>query len=111
MASSIRMLVTVIMCLNFAVLFGASSFTRDSLAATVEGIALMKSPDRQKVLFEGAKKEGKVIFYTALIVDQVVRPLKDAFEKEYPFIQVDFYRGNSENIAQRVINEYRAKRY
>ena len=107
----IRMLVSAIICLIIAVPFCASSFTGDSLAATVEGIALMKSQDRQKVLVEGAKKEGKIIFYTGLIVDQVVRPLKDAFEKEYPYLQVDFFRGNSENIAQRVILEYQAKRY
>jgi ABC-type Fe3+ transport system substrate-binding protein len=80
-------------------------------AATVAEIALMKSADRQKILVEGAKKEGKVSFYTGLIVDQLVRPLKGAFEKEYPFIQVDFYRGNSENVAQRVLLEYQAKKY
>ena len=44
----------------------------------------MKSADRQKLLVEGAKKDGKVTFYTGLIVDQVVRPLKEGFEKEYP---------------------------
>ena len=57
-------------------------------AATVEEIALMKSANREKLLVEGAKKEGKVVFYTGLIVDQVVRPVKAAFEKEYPFVQV-----------------------
>ncbi len=71
----------------------------------------MKSADRQKLLVDGAKKEGKVSFYTGLIVDQVVRPLKEGFEKEYPFVQVDFFRGNSENIARRVLSEYQAKRY
>jgi len=81
------------------------------LAATVDSVASMKSADRQKILVEGAKKEGQVIFYTGLIVDQVVRPLKDAFEKEYPFLQVDFFRGNSEAVAQRVLIEYQAKKY
>jgi ABC-type Fe3+ transport system substrate-binding protein len=82
-----------------------------SWGATVEDIALLQSADRQKLLIAGAKKEGKVMFYTGLIVDQVVRPLKEGFEKEYPFIQVDFFRGNSENIARRVLAEYQAKRY
>ena len=92
-------------------MLGAVFFAQISLAATVENVALMKSADRQKILVEGAKKEGKVSFYTGLIVDQVVRPLKEGFEKEYPFLQVDFFRGNSENIAQRVLAEYQAKRY
>jgi ABC-type Fe3+ transport system substrate-binding protein len=80
-------------------------------AATVEEIALMNRADRQKILVEGAKKEGKITWYTTLIVDQVVRPVKDAFEKEYPFIQVEFFRGNTERIVQRMIAEYQAKRY
>ncbi len=80
-------------------------------AATVEEIALMNRADRQKILVEGARKEGKVTWYTTLIVDQVVRPVKDAFEKEYPFIQVEFFRGNTERIVQRMIAEYQAKRY
>jgi len=73
---------------------------RQSVAASVEDVAMMKSADRQKILIEGAKKEGKLMWYTTLIVDQVVRPVKEAFEKEYPFIQVEFYRGNAENLEQ-----------
>ena len=80
-------------------------------AATVEEVALMKSANREKLLVEGAKKEGKVVFYTGLIVDQVVRPVKAAFEKEYPFVQVEFFRGNAERLAQKMLAEYQAKRY
>jgi Bacterial extracellular solute-binding protein len=98
-------------CWRLAVILGVISFTHLSSGASVEDVALMKSADRQKLLVEGAKKEGKVTFYTGLIVDQVVRPLKEGFEKEYPFVQVDFFRGNSENIARRVLTEYQAKRY
>jgi iron(III) transport system substrate-binding protein len=82
-----------------------------ALAASVEDVALLKSTNREKILVEGAKKEGKVSFYTGLIVDQVVRPVKDAFEKEYPFLQIEFFRGNSERVAQKVLTEYQAKRY
>jgi len=80
-------------------------------AASVEDVALLKSADRQKILVEGAKKEGKLTFYTTLIVEQVVRPMKDAFEKEYPFIQMEYFRGNSDRIAQKLFAEYQAKRY
>lgn len=92
----------------FALLFGG---LKEVIAASVEEIALLKSADRQKILIEGAKKEGKVSWYTTLIVDQVVRPLKAAFEKEYPFLQMEFFRANTENIVQRMISEYSAKRY
>lgn len=82
-----------------------------SPAASVQEIALLDKPDRQKILVEGAKKEGKISWYTSLIVDQVVRPVKDAFEKEYPFVKVEFFRGNSERIVQRMFSEYQAKRH
>ena len=70
-----------------------------SWAASVEQIALWKGTDRQKVLLEGAKKEGKLVWYSALIVDQLVRPVKLAFEKDYPFIQVKLFRGNTERAV------------
>src|ERR1700747_1638027 len=99
-------------CVSVAVSFlSMLLFGRQLTAASVEDIAMLKSPERQKILVEGAKKEGKIMWYTTLIVDQVVRPVKEAFEKEYPFIQVDFYRGNSENLVRRALAEYQAQRY
>lgn len=80
-------------------------------AASVEDVAMLKAAERQKILVEGAKKEGKLSFYTTLIIEQVVRPMKDAFEKEYPFIQMEYFRGNSDRIAQKLFAEYQAKRY
>ncbi len=100
-------LVAVILCVEVVLV----SVPREAGALTVEEVALLKGPDRQKVLEQGAKKEGKLLWYSTLIVDQVVRPVKEAFEKEYPFIQVEYFRGNSERVAQRMITEYQAKRY
>ena len=107
MASQMQRAIIMLSCVTL----GAGLFTAMSSAATVEEIALLKAANREKILVEGAKKEGKVSFYTGLIVDQVVRPVKEAFEKEYPFLQVEFFRGNSERIAQKVLTEYQAKRY
>ena len=65
--------------LTAIVTLGTMFSTATATAATVEGIALLNSAERQKILVEGAKKEGKLMFYTALIVDQVVRPVKAGF--------------------------------
>ena len=97
--------------MSLTVLLTSMILIRSTAAATVEEIALMSRPDRQKILVEGAKKEGKVTWYTTLIVDQVMRPVKEAFEKEYPFIQIEYFRGNSERIVQKMLAEYQAKRY
>lgn len=84
---------------------------RIAAGAAIEEIALSKAPDRQRVLEEGAKKEGKLLWYTTLIVNQALRPLKETFEKKYPFVQVEFHRADSEALAQRMIAEYQAKKY
>jgi ABC-type Fe3+ transport system substrate-binding protein len=93
------------------VLIGLLALSQVSWSASVEDIALMNRSDRQKILVEGARKEGKLSWYTTLIVDQVVRPVKDAFEKEYPFLQIEFFRGNSDRLVQKMLAEYQAKRY
>jgi ABC-type thiamine transport system substrate-binding protein len=88
-----------------------ASIASSARAASVEEIALYNKPDRQKILVDGARKEGKVTWYTTLIVDQLVRPVKEAFEKKYPFLQVEYFRGNSDRLVQKMIAEYQAKRY
>jgi ABC-type Fe3+ transport system substrate-binding protein len=79
--------------------------------ATVEEVALTTSVNRQSLLEEGAKKEGKLLWYTTLIVNQALKPIKQAFEKKYPYVQVEYHRADSEALAQRMLAEYQAKRY
>lgn len=67
-----------------------------------------KGPDRQKRLEEGAKKEGQVVLYSAMIVNQAQRPIAAAFMKKYPFIKMTFWRGDSEDIAAKLAAEVRA---
>jgi ABC-type Fe3+ transport system substrate-binding protein len=55
-----------------------------------------------------AKKEGQVVWYTTLLVDQAVRPLVAAFEAKYPGIKVNFARYNSGELSLRVVNEAQA---
>jgi iron(III) transport system substrate-binding protein len=74
-------------------------------------IATYRGADRQQRLEEGARREGKLVWYTALIVNQAVRPLVDGFREKYPFIEVEFWRGNSTDIIQRVVQEYQGNRF
>jgi ABC-type Fe3+ transport system substrate-binding protein len=57
-----------------------------------------------------AKREGQVVWYTTLIVNQVVRPLAKAFEEKYPGIAVRYSRADSGPTALKVLNEARAGR-
>ena len=77
-------------------------------AASVSEILNSKGADRQKMLEAGAKKEGKLTFYSALTINQALRPLVEGFQKKYPYIKTDYWRGSSRKIAQKVLAEQRA---
>jgi ABC-type Fe3+ transport system substrate-binding protein len=61
-------------------------------------------------LYEAAKKEGEVVWYTTLIVNQAVRPLIEAFNRKYPGIEVKYTRADSGPTAIKIMNEARAGR-
>jgi iron(III) transport system substrate-binding protein len=61
-------------------------------------------------LVEAAKKEGEVVLYTTLIVDQIVRPMIKAFRSHIAGIDVKFVRTDSSQQVVKLINEGRAGR-
>jgi ABC-type Fe3+ transport system substrate-binding protein len=87
----------------------ALAFHADTAAAqSVEDILLYKGADREQKLIEGAKKEGQVVLYSALIVNQATRPIAEKFGKKYPFIKLTYWRADSEDIVQKTSAEVRA---
>ena len=65
-------------------------------------------PDRASRILDGARKEGKVVFYSAMIVNQALRPVGDAFQAKYPGVGFEFFRGDSRELIQKVMVEQRA---
>lgn len=77
-------------------------------AMTAEEILMYKGPDRTEVLLKGARKEGRMTIYSSLIVNQMLRPLTEAFKKKYPFLEVKYWRGSSGKTFRKVTAEMRA---
>jgi ABC-type Fe3+ transport system substrate-binding protein len=77
-------------------------------AQSADDILRYKGADREQKLIEGAKKEGQVVLYSALIVNQATRPIVEKFGKKYPFVKASFWRADSEDIAQKLSAEVRA---
>jgi iron(III) transport system substrate-binding protein len=77
---------------------------------SVAELAAYNKPDREKVLYEGAKKEGKLMWYTSLTGGPNTEAPK-VFEAKYPGVQLEVYRGDSDAIIQRVLQEAQAKRF
>jgi ABC-type Fe3+ transport system substrate-binding protein len=61
-------------------------------------------------LLEAARKEGQVVWYSGLIVNQIVRPMVAAFEATYPGITVQYSRASDTETAVKILNEARAHR-
>lgn len=76
---------------------------------TLDELAAYTGPDRHQILLEGAKAEGKIVWYTSL--SGVYRELVDAFKRKYPDIAIDVYRGGSTDLGPRLLNEAQAGRF
>jgi len=61
-------------------------------------------------LVEGAKKEGRLAWYTSMSVSDS-RRLLDAFEEKYPFVKTKLFRGGRERTMNRIMTETRAGRW
>lgn len=55
-------------------------------------------------IVEKAKKEGKVVFYSAMVMKDT-QVMGDAFMKKYPFLKFEFVRLPSTKLVQRLIME------
>ena len=90
----------------------ASLSQTSALASNASGqdaIYMYKGADRTKWLLDHAKAEGTLTLYTSLAPTEAGPILKE-FEKRFG-VHVELWRGLSDGVLQRVLNETRAKRY
>jgi ABC-type Fe3+ transport system substrate-binding protein len=61
-------------------------------------------------LIQGAKKEGKLTYYTTMTISQS-RQVADKFQEKYPFIKVELYRTGGGPMLNKILTEARAGRH
>jgi iron(III) transport system substrate-binding protein len=61
-------------------------------------------------LIEGAKKEGQLVYYTTMTLDQSKQTV-DRFEKKYPFIKVTLFRTGGGPLLNKIFTESRGGRH
>jgi iron(III) transport system substrate-binding protein len=66
------------------------------------------NPDPKVV--EGAKKEGQMIFYTTMTLDQS-KEVVDRFQKKYPFIKPTLFRTGGGPLLNKIFTEARGGRH
>jgi iron(III) transport system substrate-binding protein len=72
-------------------------------------LAAYDRQDREQVLHNGAKTEGKVVWYTSLAGGSY-KELASAFEAKYPGVKVESYRATSQELMARLTAEAQARR-
>jgi iron(III) transport system substrate-binding protein len=75
---------------------------------TATELAKYVAADRERILYEGAKKETKLVWYTSLTI---YKEMAKYFEAKYPGVTVEFYRAPAVNLASRILSEAQARRY
>src|ERR1700752_4373207 len=76
---------------------------------SIADLALYAGADREQMLAAGAKREGKLGWYTALAGGSY-KDLAQAFQAKYG-VQVETYRGTSKDLISKFLAEAQAKRY
>ena len=81
------------------------------VSALLTTAVVTSSPARaaDQALIDAAKKEGRVTWYSALVIDQLVTPVAAAFEKKYG-VKVDYVRTTAAENVLRIANEAKAGR-
>lgn len=87
-----------------------SSVLAQTAGDVLKSYEALKKPERKMRLIEGAKKEGRLVFYGTLGVD-ASRPMLDRFRQSHSYISIDHYRSGSVGIYNRVVNEARAGKH
>lgn len=89
-------------------LAAAAAWGQGNKPNTLAELVKYKGADRERVLYEGAKREGKLVWYTSLVPNKHIAKI---FEAKYPGVSVNIYRAAGNTLATRLLEERNAKRY
>ncbi len=77
------------------------------VAAIYSSIVQKEMPGLPFAVLEGAKREGKVVWYH-LTTPAAIGPTVAEFKKRFPFIQVEEFEGTGASVLERLLTEKRA---
>jgi iron(III) transport system substrate-binding protein len=94
--------------LTIAILiFAATNILAANAPMSGAQLAVYQGSDREKLLIEGAKREGQFTLYTS---HTWFRTLVKDFEKKYPFVKASEWRNDSKNVIRKVLEESKSRR-
>ena len=93
--------------ISFICLMSAALQANAAAPMTIAQLALYQGADREKILIDGAKREGQFTLYDS---HTWFRIYVKEFEKKYPFIKVSEWRNDSKNLIRRAMEEFNSSR-
>ena len=103
-------MVILIATIFFFLLISPPASSQSNKPSSAADLASYTGADRERLLLDGAKREGKVVWYTTLAAEQN-RQIAGAFETKYSGVKVETFRTGSSALAQRLLTEAKAKRH
>src|SRR5436190_20061960 len=104
------MMKLLISALIFTVISASNAWAQSGKSMSFAQLAAYNKPDREKILYAGAKSEGKITWYTSLAGNSY-KELAAAFEAKYPGVKVESYRATRAEMSARIMAESQAQRY
>jgi iron(III) transport system substrate-binding protein len=95
------------MTLLALIVFAALASSATAQTKPLAELANYRGADRQEMLKAGAKKEGKLVWYTSLTAH---RDIANVFEAKYPGVKVETYRAGSTDLTRRLLGEAQSRR-
>jgi len=86
----------------------ATAWGQASRPSTLADLAKYMGADRERLLYDGAKKEGKLVWYTSLVPS---KEIAKAVESKYPGVSVEVYRAGGIELLNKASSEAKARRY
>ena len=100
---------TAILVTAGLLLMAARGFAEGRNPTSIAELAVYRGPDRESILYAGAKTEGKLTWYTSL-AGASYKELAKAFSARYPGVEVEPFRAPGADLVVRLEEEAKAGR-
>ena len=87
---------------------GVDVFAQGARPTSLADLAKYRGADRERILYEGAKREGSFVWYTSLVPH---KEISKVFMTKYPGVSIDIYRADGVTLANRALAEHQARRH
>jgi iron(III) transport system substrate-binding protein len=91
-------------------LFIAATVSAQSAGDILKAYDSLGKSEKRARLVDGAKKEGRFVFYGTLGVDAAA-PMLEKFRQAFPYLTIGHYRGNGSGLFNKVVTEARGSKF